>query len=119
MRKKRAYCQPSAPDGASGGNGHGDVSAGQSDTGTGRSGRRLNRRRPVVGGGLFGQIKGYFQDGIVLIGLVIAAAAFVKVAEAAVTTFSEVRDGKTGLGAVRGHYCGGGGTAGRGHLAAW
>ncbi|EFK7895112.1 TIGR03745 family integrating conjugative element membrane protein, partial [Escherichia coli] len=48
------------------------------------------------GGGLFGQIKGYFQDGIVLIGLVIAAAAFVKVAEAAVTTFSEVRDGKTG-----------------------
>ncbi|WP_252494247.1 TIGR03745 family integrating conjugative element membrane protein, partial [Escherichia coli] len=38
------------------------------------------------GGGLFGQIKGYFQDGIVLIGLVIAAAAFVKVAEAAVTT---------------------------------
>ncbi|HFO2739892.1 TPA: TIGR03745 family integrating conjugative element membrane protein [Escherichia coli] len=50
------------------------------------------------GGGLFGQIKGYFQDGIVLIGLVIAAAAFVKVAEAAVTTFSEVRDGKTGWG---------------------
>ena len=27
-----------------------------------------------------------------------AAAAFVKVAEAAVTTFSEVRDGKTGWG---------------------
>ncbi|EIX0887746.1 TIGR03745 family integrating conjugative element membrane protein [Escherichia coli] len=50
------------------------------------------------GDGLFGQIKGYFQDGIVLIGLVIAAAAFVKVAEAAVTTFSEVRDGKTGWG---------------------
>ncbi|EFI9794151.1 TIGR03745 family integrating conjugative element membrane protein [Escherichia coli] len=50
------------------------------------------------GGGLFGQIKGYFQDGTVLIGLVIAAAAFVKVAEAAVTTFSEVRDGKTGWG---------------------
>ena len=50
------------------------------------------------GGGLFVQIKGYFQDGIVLIGLVIAAAAFVKVAEAAVTTFSEVRDGKTGWG---------------------
>ncbi|HHK8882385.1 TPA: TIGR03745 family integrating conjugative element membrane protein [Escherichia coli] len=50
------------------------------------------------GGGLFGQIKGYLQDGIVLIGLVIAAAAFVKVAEAAVTTFSEVRDGKTGWG---------------------
>ncbi|EER1482223.1 TPA: TIGR03745 family integrating conjugative element membrane protein [Escherichia coli] len=50
------------------------------------------------GGGLFGQIKGYFQDGIVLIGLVIAAAAFVKVAEAAITTFSEVRDDKKGWG---------------------
>ncbi|GAB1021798.1 hypothetical protein KU15F68_27320 [Escherichia coli] len=33
-----------------------------------------------------------------LFGLVVAAAAFVKVAEAAVTTFSEVRDGKTGWG---------------------
>ncbi|MDF9148452.1 TIGR03745 family integrating conjugative element membrane protein [Escherichia coli] len=50
------------------------------------------------GSGLFGQIKGYIQDGIVLFGLVLAAAAFVKVAEAAVTTFSEVRDGKTGWG---------------------
>ncbi|EJG7542737.1 TPA: TIGR03745 family integrating conjugative element membrane protein [Escherichia coli] len=50
------------------------------------------------GSGLFGQIKGYFQDGIVLIGLVIAAAAFVKVAEAAITTFSEVRDDKKGWG---------------------
>ena len=50
------------------------------------------------GGGFFNQLKGYIQDGIVLFGLVLAAAAFVKVAEAAVTTFSEVRDGKTGWG---------------------
>lgn len=35
------------------------------------------------GGGLFGQIKGYLQDGVVLFGLVLSAVAFVKVAEAA------------------------------------
>ncbi|EES5229618.1 TIGR03745 family integrating conjugative element membrane protein [Escherichia coli] len=46
------------------------------------------------GGGLFGQIKGYLQDGVVLFGLVLSAVAFVKVAEAALSTFSEVRDGK-------------------------
>ncbi|EOT2401583.1 TIGR03745 family integrating conjugative element membrane protein, partial [Escherichia coli] len=50
------------------------------------------------GGGLFGQIKGYLQDGVVLFGLVLSAVAFVKVAEAALSTFSEVRDGKAGWG---------------------
>ncbi|GCL24740.1 hypothetical protein BvCmsE63A_03262 [Escherichia coli] len=50
------------------------------------------------GSGLFGQIKGYLQDGVVLFGLVLSAVAFVKVAEAALSTFSEVRDGKAGWG---------------------
>ncbi|KAB8156983.1 TIGR03745 family integrating conjugative element membrane protein [Raoultella ornithinolytica] len=50
------------------------------------------------GSGLMGQIKGYLQDGITLFGLVLAAVAFVKVAEAALATFSEVRDGKSTWG---------------------
>ncbi|WP_200781051.1 TIGR03745 family integrating conjugative element membrane protein [Klebsiella oxytoca] len=50
------------------------------------------------GSGLMGQIKGYLQDGIVVFGLVLAAVAFVKVAEAALATFSEVRDGKSTWG---------------------
>ncbi|MBW6098894.1 TIGR03745 family integrating conjugative element membrane protein [Escherichia coli] len=47
----------------------------------------MSRHHPVGGGGFFNQLKGYIEDGIVLFGLVVAAAAFVKVAEAAVTTF--------------------------------
>lgn len=50
------------------------------------------------GSGLMGQIKGYLQDGVTLFGLVLAAVAFVKVAEAALATFSEVRDGKSTWG---------------------
>jgi integrating conjugative element membrane protein (TIGR03745 family) len=50
------------------------------------------------GAGLMGQVKGYLQDGIVVFGLVLAAVAFVKVAEAALATFSEVRDGKSTWG---------------------
>lgn len=46
------------------------------------------------GGGLMKTIKGYFQDGIVLFGLVAAAVAFLIVANAAIQTFAEVRDGK-------------------------
>ncbi|HDC4526668.1 TPA: TIGR03745 family integrating conjugative element membrane protein [Enterobacter cloacae] len=55
---------------------------------------------PTSGGGsgLMGQIKGYLQDGIVLFGLVLAAVAFVKVAEAALATFAEVRDQKSTWG---------------------
>lgn len=50
------------------------------------------------GGGLMTTIKGYFQDGIILIGLIIAAVCFLKVAEAGITTFSEVRDGRATWG---------------------
>lgn len=50
------------------------------------------------GGGLMNTIKGYFQDGIILIGLIIAAVCFLKVAEAGITTFSEVRDGRATWG---------------------
>lgn len=46
------------------------------------------------GSGLMATIKGYFQDGIVVIGLVAAAVAFLIVANAAIHTFAEVRDGK-------------------------
>ncbi|MDR8481124.1 TIGR03745 family integrating conjugative element membrane protein [Serratia nevei] len=46
------------------------------------------------GGGLMDTIKGYFQDGIVIIGLVAAAVAFLIVANAAIHTFAEVRDQK-------------------------
>jgi integrating conjugative element membrane protein (TIGR03745 family) len=47
------------------------------------------------GGGLQDTIKGYVQDGIILGGLVIAAIAFIVVANSAIATFSEVRDGKS------------------------
>lgn len=50
------------------------------------------------GGGLMETIKAYMQDGIVLIGLVIAAVCFLKVSEAGITTFSEVRDGRATWG---------------------
>ncbi len=50
------------------------------------------------GSGLMGQIKGYLQDGIVLVGLVLAAVAFVKVAEAGLSTYAEVRDKKATWG---------------------
>jgi integrating conjugative element membrane protein (TIGR03745 family) len=50
------------------------------------------------GGGLMTTIKGYFQDGIILIGLIIAAVCFLKVAEAGITTFSGVRDGRATWG---------------------
>jgi len=46
------------------------------------------------GGGLMDTLKGHIQDGIVLIGLVLAAVAFIVVASAAVSTFHEVREGK-------------------------
>lgn len=46
------------------------------------------------GGGLMDTLKGYLQDGIVLVGLVMAAVAFIVVANAAVSTFHEVREGK-------------------------
>lgn len=46
------------------------------------------------GSGLFGQIKGYSRDGVVLGGLIISAIAFIVVANAAISTFSEIRDGK-------------------------
>lgn len=48
------------------------------------------------GSGLFGQIKGYSQDGIVLGGLIICAVGFIVVANAAISTFHEVQDGKKG-----------------------
>lgn len=46
------------------------------------------------GGGLLATIKGHFQDGIVIIGLIAAAVAFLIVANAAIQTFAEVRNGK-------------------------
>lgn len=46
------------------------------------------------GGGLLATIKGHFMDGIVLIGLVAAAVSFLVVANAAIHTFAEVRNGK-------------------------
>ncbi|EMR9945709.1 TIGR03745 family integrating conjugative element membrane protein [Escherichia coli] len=55
------------------------------------------------GSGLFGQIKGYSQDGVVLGGLIISAIAFIVVANAAISTFSEIQDGKkswTQFGAI-------------------
>lgn len=48
------------------------------------------------GGGLMDTIKGYLQDGIVLGGLVVAAIAFIVVANSAITTFHEVREGRAG-----------------------
>ena len=50
------------------------------------------------GGGLMDNLKGYIQDGILLLGLVAAAAAFLVVANAAITTFHEVREGKSNWG---------------------
>ncbi|HCL5072193.1 TPA: TIGR03745 family integrating conjugative element membrane protein [Salmonella enterica] len=47
---------------------------------------------------LYGQISGYINDGIVLGGLVLAAAAMLAVGNAIITTFSEVRDGKSSWG---------------------
>lgn len=47
-------------------------------------------------GGLMDTIKGYLLDGIVLGGLAVAAVAFIVVANAAVSTFHEVREGKAG-----------------------
>ena len=56
------------------------------------------------GGGLMDQIKGYAQDGVVLIGLILAAVAFVYVAMAVVHTFAEVRDGKASWGKFGGIF---------------
>lgn len=56
------------------------------------------------GGGLMDQIKGYAQDGIVMIGLILAAVAFVYVAMAVVHTFAEVRDGKASWGKFGGIF---------------
>ncbi|EPY6784031.1 TIGR03745 family integrating conjugative element membrane protein [Klebsiella pneumoniae] len=55
------------------------------------------------GSGLFGQIKGYLQDGVVLGGLVVAAIAFIVVANSAISTYSEIDSGKktwTQFGAI-------------------
>lgn len=55
------------------------------------------------GSGLFGQIKGYSQDGVVLGGLIISAIGFIVVANAAISTFAEIQDGKktwTQFGAI-------------------
>ncbi|TQN75423.1 UNVERIFIED_ORG: integrating conjugative element membrane protein (TIGR03745 family) [Citrobacter freundii] len=46
------------------------------------------------GSGLFGQIKRYLQDGVVLGGLVVAAIAFIVVANSAISTYSEIDSGK-------------------------
>ncbi|EIX6637617.1 TIGR03745 family integrating conjugative element membrane protein [Salmonella enterica] len=46
----------------------------------------------------YGQISGYLNDGIVLGGLVLAAAAMLVVGNAIIATFSEVRDGKSSWG---------------------
>ncbi|MCX8966332.1 TIGR03745 family integrating conjugative element membrane protein [Erwinia psidii] len=50
------------------------------------------------GSGLMGTLKGYIQDGIVILGLVAAAVAFLVVANSAITTFHEVREGKSNWG---------------------
>lgn len=46
----------------------------------------------------YGQIVGYFNDAVVLTGLVLAAAAMLSVGNAMIATFSEVRDGKSTWG---------------------
>lgn len=43
---------------------------------------------------LYGQLTGYVNDGIVLGGLILAAVAMLAVANAIISTFSEVRDNK-------------------------
>lgn len=43
----------------------------------------------------YGQISGYLNDGIVLGGLILAAAALLVVANAIIATFSEVQQGKS------------------------
>ncbi|EMP6396081.1 TIGR03745 family integrating conjugative element membrane protein [Pluralibacter gergoviae] len=50
------------------------------------------------GGGLMDTLKGYVQDGIVILGLIAAAVAFLVVANSAITTFHEVREGKANWG---------------------
>lgn len=49
-------------------------------------------------GGLMDTLKGHLQDGIILIGLVLAAVAFIVVANAAISSFNEVREGKNTWG---------------------
>ncbi len=46
------------------------------------------------GGGLFNSMKGYIRDGATLGGLVIAVIAFIVVANAAISCFHHVRQGK-------------------------
>ncbi|CDM91157.1 membrane protein of unknown function [Xenorhabdus bovienii] len=46
------------------------------------------------GGGLMDTLKGHVQDGLVIGGLILAAIAFIVVAQSAITTFAEVRAGK-------------------------
>ncbi|EAT1306842.1 TIGR03745 family integrating conjugative element membrane protein [Salmonella enterica] len=50
------------------------------------------------GGGLMDTLKGYIQDGIVILGLVAAAVAFLVVANSSISTFHEVREGKSNWG---------------------
>ena len=49
-------------------------------------------------GGLMATLKGHIQDGLIVLGLVVAAVAFLVVANAAITTFHEVREGKANWG---------------------
>ncbi|MBC8947042.1 integrating conjugative element membrane protein [Xenorhabdus indica] len=53
-------------------------------------------------GGFLGDLTGYFNDGIILLGLVVTAAAFVIIAGATLKTFQEVRDEKAGWGKFAG-----------------
>ncbi|MBP2847559.1 TIGR03745 family integrating conjugative element membrane protein [Dickeya oryzae] len=46
------------------------------------------------GGGLFNSMKGYLRDGFTLGGLVVAVVAFIVVANAAISCFHHVRQGK-------------------------
>ncbi|AJJ23508.1 TIGR03745 family integrating conjugative element membrane protein [Yersinia enterocolitica] len=52
--------------------------------------------RPSSGGGVgtYNTFKGYLRDGLILGGLVIAAIAFIVVANAAISCFHHVRQGK-------------------------
>lgn len=49
-------------------------------------------------GGLMDTAKGHFQDGIVLVALIIAAVAFIVVANGVISSFNEVREGKNTWG---------------------
>lgn len=58
----------------------------------------VERPQSGTGTGFWGNLTGYIQDGLVLGGLVLAAAALLMVGTAALTTFNEVRGGKAEWG---------------------